>query len=187
MDSRVRTLAFAVLLIGLSAIVLIQTFQASVASTGEGLRAVSIFPKSLVPLQSANSTTSSQSVSGNSTMQNANATTSSQAMSANSTSVANSTTTQPTSSLQSSATVNEATAVSQLQYQMSSLNDQLVAMSSSMSSVNQQTGTNTLIAEAGLIIGILALVAAIAVARRADALYRDASQSQTAPSAPPGK
>jgi hypothetical protein len=81
---------------------------------------------------------------------------------------------------------NETTAVSYLQYQMTSMNDQLVAMSSSMSSINQQTGMNTLIAEAGLIIGILAVIAAIAVARRADAIYRDASQHEPAGS-PPAK
>ena len=58
-------------------------------------------------------------------------------------------------------------------------------MSSSMNSMSQVTGMTTLIAEAGLIIGILAIIAVIAVARRADAMYRDASQNQ--PAGPPKK
>lgn len=82
--------------------------------------------------------------------------------------------------------VNEATAMSYLQYQMTSMSYELVAMSSSVSSLNQQTGMNTLIAEAGLIVGILAVIAAIAVARRADAMYHDTS-GQAAGSPPAQK
>ena len=74
--------------------------------------------------------------------------------------------------------------MSYLQYQMTSMNDELVAMSSSVNAINQQTGMNTLIAEAGLTIGILAIIAAVAIARRADALYRATSESPTAGSAP---
>ena len=76
-------------------------------------------------------------------------------------------------------------AISYLQYQMTSMNDELVAMSSSVSAINQQAGMNTLIAEAGLIVGILAIIAAIAIARRADALYGRTAQAPSAGSAPP--
>jgi len=121
----------------------------------------------LMPFQNANST-STQSALANSTTQSTN--------------VTNSTVSQSmTSSLQSSSsTENQTTAISYLQYQMTSMNDQLVAMSSSVSAINQQTGMNALIAEAGLIIGILAIIAAIAIARRADALYRGTPQGPTA-------
>ena len=86
-----------------------------------------------------------------------------------------------------SSSMNEASALSDLQYQMTSMNDQLVAMSSSMSSMNQQTGMNTLIAEGGLIVGILAVIGAIAVAKRADAMYREAPQGGQGTGTPPGK
>ena len=79
---------------------------------------------------------------------------------------------------------NATTEISYLQYQVNSMNAQLVAVSSSISSMNQQTGMNTLLAEAGLIVAILAFIGAIAVARRADAMYRDVSQSPPAGSAP---
>ncbi len=124
------------------------------------------------PLQTASPTGSSQSLSANATAQNTNATTSSQTTSA----LALNSTSQT-----SSSTENQTTAISYLQYQMNSMNDQLVAMSSSMNSINQQTGMNTLIAEAGLIIGILAIIGVIAVASRGDAMHRGASQNQ-----PPG-
>ena len=159
MDSRVRTLAFGVILVGLSSLVLLQPFQSSAASRETPRWVAAMSPNTLMPLQNVNATFSSQS-------------------SANST-VLNSTTTQPLSptSLSSYATQNETTAISYLQYQMTSMNDELAAMSSTMSSMNQQAGMNMLIGEAGLIIGILADIAAIAVARRADALYHEATKS----------
>jgi len=166
MNSRVRTVAFALLVIALSSIVLLQSFQNSVASIVEGRR-VAVSANSLMPLQNANSTISSQSVSANSTALNSTA---AQLMSST-----------PSVPQSSSAMENETTEISYLQYQMGSVNGELVAMSSSMSSLNQQAGMNTLIAEAGLIVAILAVIGAIAVARRADAMYRDASQSP-----PPG-
>jgi len=164
MNSRVRTVTFALLVIALSSIVLLQSFQNSVASIGEGQR-VAVSANSLMPLQNGNSTISSQSVSANSTALNSTA---AQLISS-------------TASQSSSAMENETTEISYLQYQMGSVNGELVAMSSSMSSLNQQAGMNTLIAEGGLIVAILAVIGAIAVARRADGMYRDASQSP-----PPG-
>jgi len=83
--------------------------------------------------------------------------------------------------------VNETTAISYMQYQLSSVNDELVAMSSSVSAMNQQAEMNTLIAEAGLILAILAGVAAIAVARRADSMYREHAQGEAAGTAPANK
>lgn len=74
------------------------------------------------------------------------------------------------------AGANVTASVSALQFQVNSLSAQVGAMSSSMQSMSQDTGNNTVIAEAGLIVGILALIAAIAVARRGDAMYRETNQ-----------
>jgi len=165
MDSRIRTFAFAILLIGISSVVLVyQSIQTSAASIRQRGAVASALPNALIPVQSANSTVSSQAIS------------------ANSTSSPNSTAAQQTTS----AVQNETTAISYLQYQMTSMNAELLAMSSSMSSINQQTGTVMLVAEAGLIVAILAVIAAIAVARRADAMYNQTSPSQAA-GPPPAK
>jgi hypothetical protein len=72
---------------------------------------------------------------------------------------------------------NQSNAASYL-YQVTSLNEQLSAMSSTVQSLNQETNTSTVIAEIGLIVGILAFIAALAVARRADALFRETSANQ---------
>jgi sensor c-di-GMP phosphodiesterase-like protein len=174
MNSRIRTLVFALLLIGVSSILLFQSFQTSVASTGGGLVTAAFSAENLMPLQNANST-STQPVTSNSTTQSTNVT------------ITNSTASQSMtfSSQSSSSTENQTMAISYLQYQMTSMNDELVAMSSSVSAINQQAGMNTLIAEAGLIVGILAIIAAIAIARRADALYGRTAQAPSAGSAPP--
>jgi len=181
MYSRYRSFAFAVLLLSLSSLVLVQSFHASDASTLQGSAPFSL--NALIPLQNANSTASSQSLSANSTAQSANSTASSQ-VTTNSTSSSSS---GANSTSLASSSANTASELSYMQYQMTSMSDQLVAMSSSMSSMNQQTGMNTLIAEGGLILGILAIVGAIAVAKRADSMYHEAPQGGQATGTPPGK
>jgi hypothetical protein len=69
---------------------------------------------------------------------------------------------------------------------MTEMSQQLSAMSSSMNALNQTTNNNTLLGEAGVIIAIIAFIAAIAAARRADALFRSSTEKQT-PSSEPGK
>ena len=166
MASRIRTLAIAILIIGISSLVIIQSLQTSVASNNQWSAVASLSPNALRPLQNANSTASSQ------------------IFTANTTSPQNST---ATASQTSPAMQNETTAISYLQYQMTSMNDELIAMSSSVNSINQQTGMVTLLAEAGLIVGILAVIAAIAVARRADAMYHETPAAQPGPPPPPAK
>jgi hypothetical protein len=171
MDSRLRAAAFAVLLIGISSLTLVLALQNSVASAKAG-RLLTLPLDSAMPLQSVNSTLTSNQTTSSATMVSGNVTPE------NSTSIL-----ELSSTLQPST--NETAAIIYLQYQMTSMNDQMVAMSSRIDSMSQDTGTAMLIAEAGLIIGILAIIAAVAVARRADALYRESSQAQTADSTPP--
>jgi hypothetical protein len=173
MDSRLRAVAFAVLLIGISSLTFVQALQNSVASAKEG-RVLTLPLDDTMPLQNVNSTLTSNQTISSATMVSGNVT------AHNSTSIL-----ELSSTLQPST--NETAAISYLQYQMTSMNDQLVAMSSRINSMSQDNGTAMLIAEAGLIVGILAVIAAIAVARRADALYRESSQGQTADSTPPKK
>ena len=182
MDSRARTIAFAILLLGLSSLVVIQT---SFVSSREEQNAIYEPMGNWAPLQNSNSTASSGSMTSNSTSSSANMTaTSGTSSSSNSTSSgtlsqSNSTSQSPTSNQ------NQTEAMSSLQFQITSMNEELVAMSSSVSAMNQQTGMNTLIGEAGLIIGILAVIAAIATARRADALYKAGKAGQPTSNAPP--
>jgi hypothetical protein len=86
-----------------------------------------------------------------------------------------------------STSANITAELSSLQFQVASLSAQGVAMSSSIQAINQDATTNTVISEVGLIVGILAFIAAIAVARRADALFRESRQSQAVDSPPPKK
>jgi len=176
MNERFRVLAFAVLLIGISSVTLVQVIHTSAASVSG---ATDIDPVALrdMILQNVNTTS-----------------TSNQTLSPASTVFANSTTENTTSTLEtasltqsSSSATNETTAISYLQYQMTSVNAELAAMSSRMDSMSQDNNTAMLIAEAGLIVGILAVVAAIAVARRADAMYKESSKDQAAGSSPPTK
>jgi hypothetical protein len=177
MESRIRTIAFTILLIGLSTIVLLQAFQTGDASMKEGQAIVLTREDAALPFQSDNSTESiNQTLPANSTAE----------MPANSTAL-NSTLLQASTTSQSTPATMSATAdISSLQFQMTSMNAELAAMSSRMNSISQDTGTNTLMAEGGVILGILAVIAAIAVARRADAMYRDVSQGQP-PSSSPAK
>ena len=157
MNSRFRIVSFTILLVAISCFVIIQSIsmtQALVAHVGMGtnvLRSVGV-----APLQATNATSSS--------IQNST-------MSSNSTALGT-----LTSSGSMVAGANVTASVSALQFQVNSLSAQVGAMSSSMQSMSQDTGNNTVIAEAGLIVGILALIAAIAVARRGDAMYRETNQ-----------
>jgi len=56
-----------------------------------------------------------------------------------------------------------------------------------MQTLSQNANTSMLIAEAGLILAILAIISAIAVARRADSMYRETSQGQATTNPPPAK
>jgi len=174
MNERFRALAFAVLLIGISSVTLVQVIHTSSASVSGAQPIAPVALRDMI-LQSVNTTsTSNQTLSPVSTVF------------ANST---NTTSTLETSSLtqSSSFATNQTTAISYLQYQMTSVNDELTAMSSRMDSMSQDNNTAMLIAEAGLIVAILAVVAAIAVARRADAMYKESSKDQAAGSSPPTK
>jgi len=155
MKARTRTFAFCVLLVGLSCLVLFQQFHAILASNVQ-YRVAGLTPENaLEPLQNANSTTATN-----------------QTLTANSTS----TSTLVVSTLFTSTTVltvNQTVTVSYLQYQITSLSEQMSAMSSEMQSLSQSSNMNTVVAEIAVIIGVIAFIAAIAVARRSDAMYRE--------------
>ena len=173
MESRTRSASFALLLLGLSCLVLLQALLPTQAY-GEPARVVgSIAERRAQPLQTVNSTISANS-------------TASASLPTNSTTL-NSTSVQSLVATSVAVTSNQSNAVSYLQYQVTSLGEQVSAMSSTVQSLNQQMNMSMVVAEVGLIVGILAFIAALAVSRRADAMFRETSASQTPSPATPKK